>query len=215
MSALTLPGFDVLPPERLRQRALSQWFTPAALAERLVRWAGPLRRETHILEPACGSGAVLSAILARHAGARVDAVEIDPRFADEARAAAGSGAVSVDCADYLARPAPAEPYSLAIMNPPYEDGLDGAFIAKAMDECERVIALCRLNVITGKARHERVWSRVGTGEWWLVGLAVLVGRPSFSAAGAESESPLSDFVAIKLSRRESYDARGTQVEWWG
>ena len=201
-------GVDTLPPDRLRQKALSQWFTPAPLAARLVAWAGAIKVGESVLEPSAGGGAIVDAIRARQTHAVIDAVEIDPAFASKL-----DGRARVHVGDYLSRPAPAAPYGLCIQNPPYEDGADGRFIAKAMDESERVIALCRLNVVTGKARHERVWSRIGD-EWWLVGLAFLVGRPSFSAAGVDSDSPLSDFVAIKLSRRERYDMRATQVEWW-
>lgn len=207
---MNLPGIDVLPPARLRQKALSQWFTPDSLAARLVRWAGHLPHNADVLEPSAGNGAIL-----RHTPSswRVDAVELDPKFA-----AVIDGAwshVRVECCDYLERPAPYMRYALTIQNPPYEDGADGRFLEKAMRESERVIALCRLNVVTGKGRHERVWSQVDSGEWTLSGLAFLVGRPSFSAAGESSDSPLSDFVAIDMRRSVAgLPRKQTRVEWW-
>lgn len=210
-AALCLPGVDTLPPVALRQKALSQWFTPPALATRLVRWCGGIPA-MRALEPSAGNGQILRALRERSEGTEIDAVELDPRFAGKLMGF--DQLVHVECCDYLTRPAPQRLYDLTVMNPPYEDGADGRFIAKAMDESERVIALCRLNVVTGKGRHERVWSRVDSGEWDLVGLAFLVGRPSFSAAGEESDSPLSDFVAIKLRRPANLPRVETAVEWW-
>jgi predicted RNA methylase len=203
--ALTLPGVETLPPQSLRQVALSQWFTPERLAARLVRWAC-VRPHMHVLEPSAGDGAIEKAIRLSCDTAFITAIEIDPAFANK------HGFI---CEDYLAAPAPITRYDLAILNPPYEDGADGKFLAKAMDESERVVALCRLNVVTGKARHERVWSRVDDGSWTLSGLAFLVGRPSFLAAGLATDSPLSDFVAIKLRRTSpGIPAKATHVEWW-
>lgn len=208
---MTLPLFssgETLPRER--QAALSQWYTPADLASRLVAWCGAARG-WRILEPSAGSGALVRPWLDNEFAepSQITACEIDPRWATHLRETCG---VHVEECDYLTRPGPAEPYDLAIMNPPYEGGLDSAFVAKAMGESRRIVALVRSAFLHGLTRHDRIWSRVEVGPWRLVSIAYLVGRPSFLAAGAASGSPLSDFVALKLSRVEG--ERGPSVEWW-
>lgn len=202
---------------RLRQKQASQWFTPRDLSERLVRWAGDLKGQT-VLEPSAGSGRILEHI---ERAERVDAIELDPKWAAglETMAAEHPCSVAVECCDYMKRPAPAERYGLSLMNPPYEGGLDGLFVEKAMAESERVIALVRSAFLHGAARHSRVWSQTQgpNASWSLIGIAYLVGRPSFSAGGEESGSPLSDFIAIKLARDPGEWWRrqgGTLVEWW-
>lgn len=209
---------DLLPSAPARQSALSQWHTPDDIARRMCEWVGRPQRGWRILEPSAGAGALVrpwldGGALALAGAEQITACEIDTRWSAHLRAECPG--VAVEECDYLHRPAPAEPYDLAIMNPPYEGGADSAFVAKAMRESRRVVALVRSAFLHGKARHERVWSQVESREWRLVGIAYLVGRPSFAAAGEASGSPLSDFVTIKLSRawHEAADER-TSVEWW-
>ena len=206
-AALSLPGVDIeararqrgiaLPPDGARQAPLSQWFTPPDLAARFVAWCEVMPEWT-VLEPSAGDGALVRPL--RKSCRHVEAVEVDPAFSERHGWETG---------DYLTRPAPATRYDMVVMNPPYEDGVDGRFLAKAMDEATRVVALVRLNVLVGQERYARAWSRVGA-EWSLAGVAFLVGRPSFSAAGQATSSPLSDFVAVKLTR----EMMPTMVEWW-
>lgn len=213
MTLALLSHEEMLPPATLRQQALSQWFTPPAEAKRLVEWCGDLRGRM-VLEPSAGSGRIVEHVCA---GAVVHAHEIDPRWAEHLEGREWSARVVVKRGDYLASELLGPRYYVAVMNPPYEGGLDGAFVAKAMDESERVVALVRSAFLHGAARFERVWSRVDSGEWSLVGIAYLVGRPSFSAGESESGSPISDFVAIKLARSPGQswrDRGGTSVEWW-
>ena len=214
---LCLPGVDTLPPEHLRQEALSQWWTPDDTAERLAAWCGDVRGIRRVLEPSAGDGSLVRAFCARAPSALVDAVELDPRHIPALRErTAAYGGVVVNCCDYLARPAPPTPYDIAIMNPPYEGGLDSLFVAKAMRESVRVVALLRLAMLETQRTHDRVWSRVESGEWRLVGLAIFVRRPVFIAPGAESTGGMTAFAAVKLSRVPRADGEpvGTHVEWW-
>ena len=208
---LALPGLDALPPERLRSGALSQWFTPHDIAARMARWAGNVGGR--VLEPSAGSGALVEAWTAEHEDPRIDAVEIDPDFAARLREDV-SGGVVVSCEDYLTRPRPARRYDLALMNPPYEDGLDGLFLAKTMSECDRVIALVRLAALAGSGRHASVWSRIESHAdgWHMPGLAVFSSRPVFDGPESASGSAKSDFVCVKLSRVSPPSE--TRVEWW-
>lgn len=202
-------------PQR-RQVQASQWHTPDDLARRLVEWCGRPPRGWRILEPSAGSGALVrpwldGGGLALAEPSQITACEIDPQWAAHLRATCHG--VAVEECDYLQRPAPSKPYDLAVMNPPYEGGADSLFVAKAMAESMRVIALVRSAFLHGKTRHERVWSHVEARRWRLVGIAYLVARPSFAAAGEASGTPLSDFVAIKLTKGVMSDPR-TSVEWW-
>lgn len=212
MIALGLPG--LLPPAASRQRALGQWHTPDNVALRLARWCGAASLP-RVLEPSAGGGALVRAIRETRAAAQIDAVELDPSWADKLRAAhSDDSRVSVECGDYLARPSPATRYDAVIMNPPYEDGADGLFLARAMEDGDRVIALVRLATLAGQARHERVWSRIDAHDdgWWMPGLAVFSARPNFLAAGEDVGGGKTDFAAIKLSRVGTPAA--THVEWW-
>lgn len=223
MSA-TLFSLDEMAP-RIDREALSQWFTPPALAARMAGWCLPvLGAGMRILEPSAGRGALIEGIRARvrldrkwrgstcASIAHITAHELDPRHVAYLR---GLDDTRVDVVegDYLAAPAPVERYDLAVMNPPYESGNDGRFLEKAMNESDRVIALVRLVALAGQERYRRVWSRVGEGrEWVMPGLAILSARPDFGGAdGAKA-----DFAVVKLRRAElgeTYAAR-TAVEWW-
>ena len=76
--------------ERERKRQRGQFMTPPPLARRIVSDL-PVRRASRILEPSCGDGSFLSAIVGRLSAipiaSRVDVigVEIDPVLAQEAR----------------------------------------------------------------------------------------------------------------------------------
>jgi predicted RNA methylase len=214
--ALSLPGVDTLPPESLRQKALSQWFTPDPDAERLARMAGSPPQGWRVLEPSAGAGALVSAILPVAPGCAVDAIELDPRYATRLESRFVDHRVRVECCDYLRRPAPARRYDLVVENPPYEGGLDSLFLAKTMDESDRVIALVRLALLETQRAYERVWSRVESGEWRLVSLRPFVVRPEFRAGDEESDGGKTAFLAVKMARAEvcSLDAGGTHVEWW-
>lgn len=201
MSALSLPGVDTLPARSVRPIALSQWFTPEWLAKRVVASCGVKHRSGRVLEPSAGDGALVKALREDFA-ASIDAIDIDPSLCAKR---------GWECADYMTRPAPAERYSLAVMNPPYEDDLDSRFIAKAMNECDALIAVVRAVFFNGIGRHARVWSRVESDEWRVQSIAYLVRRPSFLLAGVEQGGAQADFVVIKMARGYTGDAR---VEWW-
>lgn len=217
---LALPGIDSLPPSRLRRGALSQWFTPADIAARMARWAGNVSGT--VLEPSAGSGALLDAWLTERDAdfpgsptrVPVDVVELDPSFASLIAGADYGPGVLVECCDYLTRAAPAQRYALGLANPPYEDGLDGLFLAKMMTECDRIIALVRLAALAGSGRHASVWSRIESHAdgWHMPGLAVFSSRPVFDGPESASGSAKSDFVCVKLSRVSPPSA--TRVEWW-
>jgi predicted RNA methylase len=218
---LTLPGLDLA--ERVVDVDGGQWFTPMPIARRMAAWAGSIM-PTSILEPACGSGNLIAACRERWSGTVIEAVELDPYYADRTRDRfADDYSVSVYTGSFLDSQPVGDSHDLCVMNPPYEDGLDGRFLARAMDLSDRVIALVRLAALVGQARTEAVWSRCQPGgDFALRGLALFAGRPRFEAGRAigdreDGGSAKADFCVTKLSRRTA-DERGldipTHVEWW-
>ena len=88
----------------LSARERGAYFTPAALAETLCRWA--VRPGDRVLDPACGDGVFLRA--ARGLGARVSGYDIDPVSARVAGA---------ECADFFDKPGGS--FDAVVGNPPY------------------------------------------------------------------------------------------------
>lgn len=195
----------------------SQWFTPSPIATRMVKWAGDIK-PARILEPSAGGGNLVAAARGRWASAEITACELDPHYVDRlGQSFAEDRGVRVLAGDYRSVRHESR-FDLGIANPPYEDGLDGEFLAKMMGECDRVIALVRLVCLAGLGRYEGVWRNVGT-EWRMPGLAIFSGRPEFEAGRAvgvrkEGESAKADFCVVKLSRSEICSTTSTEVEWW-
>lgn len=224
MSALLLPGVDPLPSDpAARVRASSAWYTPPEAAAEVAAFCGPpeLWNGARILEPSVGGGALLEAMLAiarkstwlhDHPSWQVDAIDLDHR-ACAALAVKAIAGVTVHCDNYLTRPAPTKPYDLSVQNPPYEKGQDSAFVAKAMDESLRVVALVRLAMLESARSYERVWSRVESGEWRMPGLRVFSARPAFMPGGEESDGGKTAFALVELSRAEVPENRNTIVGW--
>ena len=220
---LSLPGIDMT-PSVCEESDASQWFTPMPIARRMVAWAGLIKPRT-ILEPSAGSGNLVAACRERWERAEIDAVELDGHYWRKLLATREIGEkTTVWHGDFLTfRPTFDDLYELCVANPPYEDGLDGRFLAHAMDLSDRVIALVRLAALVGQARTEAVWSRCSDdGDFALRGLALFAGRPRFEAGRAigdreDGGSAKADFCVVKLSRRspaEMGKSIPTQIEWW-
>lgn len=207
MTQLTIDAVGAQPdPEQ------SQWFTNPKLADRLVGLASSLladvvRRQLpmRVLEPTAGSGALVRAVLRRVPWAHVDAVEVDERFRAELEetrqiCALGSaelrGRVNVEIGDYLVRPAPSRRYDLAPCNLPFDDGEETAFLAKLLDEAERIPALLPARSLFGKDRYERVWWRFDAKnpdrDWYVRQKVHVVPRPKFGPGGGSDEIMLLD-----------------------
>lgn len=173
-----------------RDVSLSQWFTPPALAEHVVAFCGDLRGKS-VIEPAAGDGALVRPL--RRAGASVLSCDIDPRF-------------DVDHAeDFFSLDPPAHKFDFCVMNPPYEAGLDCAFLERSLDWAHRTVAILRTHALHGVTRHQRVWSRVRVET-----VAFLVRRPRFG--GAVSGSPKHEFCVVKFGPGNGDGPR--RVEWW-
>lgn len=213
------PPQDGTPAAGERDIAQDQWWTPAALAQVMVELAG-VQPGDHVLEPSAGSGAIVEALLA--AGATVEAHEKDPRWAAYLRICGRhevdedprwmSGQVDLYEGDYLASPPPAERvwpdlettvqprrggarFVRAVINPPYKDGLDGLFLARALEEADHVVALLRVNALCGQDRYRRVWEKHGGRCTKVLPLVI---RPDFTGSdrGSEGNGAKSDFVVL-------------------
>lgn len=192
------------------QEHLSQWFTPPDLAARLVEWCGGIKPKT-ILEPSAGSGALIDAWLESRplAPFTLNAVEWDPAWVEHMRTRyANEHRVTVREGDYMATPIDRREAltDLALLNPPYENGLATAFLRRCMDNCERVAGIFQTSILQGVGNHEAIWSD----REWSWNVALLVRRPKFSGADGTAQR---DFCCIK-GRRRGAGATGTKVEWW-
>ena len=205
--------------------SLSQWFTPPTIALQMAELlAAGMTTPEHamILEPAAGSGSLVAAARLVMPECSITAHELDPSWAKHLRAFGGR--IEVVQGDYLTAPAPCGEhawYGGALLNTPFEDGADAAFLSKAMDESHTVVALLRLVALTGVARHKEVWSRVEptpgrppdlvkrvrSGPWALEELRLFKRRPKFG----EGKGAKSDFCVIRL-RLNGRDS--TNVGWW-
>ena len=179
---------------------LAQWFTPPPLAAELVSLAGSYlddatrrARTIRILEPSAGRGNLVRALRARAPGAKLDAVELDPRWAEELRILGGCDVFE---GDYLERPAPAQRYDLAACNVPFDGGEEGPHIAKLLDETERILALLPTRSLHGRERYRQVWHRFDSRrverDWWMRQKVHCITRPAFGAKGGTDEIVLLD-----------------------
>lgn len=181
---------------------LDQWFTPPWLAERMVeeaaRWCFSPRR---ILEPSSGSGAILDPLFRRFPFAHIDHYEIDPALAAHTGARC-TDFLRADTATYI-DDALSTHWNLCVTNPPYSDGRDGLFLAKAAAHSGVVVALVRTHALHGVERHAGVWSKRGVRR-----VNLLVRRPRFD--GPVDGSPAHEFCVVVIGP-ESIPAG---VEWW-
>jgi predicted RNA methylase len=194
-----------------RAEALSQFFTPPWLAAKMVELAD-LRAGDTVLEPSGGRGALVRAILDAFPGADVVVHELDPRMAAELRTIEGD--VEVIEGSYLDVNEGSAAYPAAVMNPPYENGLDGLFLAKACAEACTVVALVRANIFYGSTRFRSVWAKYGK---HLTAVRHVVARPDFTEGTPGVHGAMSDFVVIRLDDLDyasEYGLARPTVDWW-
>lgn len=167
-----------------RTAELSQYFTPAWLARRAATLI-PLETEgrpTRVLEPSAGRGNLVEGLRANGMRtAMITAVERDERWLPFLLERFGG--LQVHHADFLSW-APSTPlprFDYAFMNPPYEDGADVAHVVRALELCDRVIAIVKSDFEYGAERDRVLWSRAR-----VTRRRILVDRPDF---GETMEKP--------------------------
>ncbi len=184
-------------PDDSKRDALSQWFTPAPLAERMVAFAN-IEPGERVLEPSAGSGALVAPLL--KADANVTAIEIDTRYVDHLTTTYPSARVIE--ADFLT----VAPFSVDVVvsNPPYENGLDGAFISHALKFAPRVVALIRTHALHGRGRYDALWKHATISR-----LALCVNRPSFGGG-----SPMHEFCVVEVVHSLPTHRLNPPIRWW-
>jgi predicted RNA methylase len=173
---------------------LSQWMTPPRLAARLVKWAG-INKTHRCLEPSCGTGAFVGAMLER--GAKVVANDVDPRMSGYVEAAHGRnrGLQAVWNADFLEGDFGNAGFDWVTLNPPYEHGQDREHLAHACAAAPRVLALIRSTLLHGVDARRKIWKKTTVKK---VGL--LVGRPRFLLGGTVQDGPKHDYCAVVIDQ---------------
>lgn len=205
-----LPGME---SER-RKPELSQWYTPPALANRIVAWAGEIwaNRSLHVLEPSAGRGALVRCLVA--AGHRVTAVDVDEDNVDCLIRDWKADGVVVERADFLAIGGGSSligTHHIAVMNPPFEDGGAEAHVLHALTFAPRVVAHVPLTTLEGKKRREGLWS-----EAYLKRLAICSSRPKYGATGGATAMCTIDVVRRPEGQPKNgrVAASGVEIEWW-
>jgi predicted RNA methylase len=201
-----------------RNLALSQWFTPPELAQRVVEWAGirPVQqpvpgiippsygvttRRPRVLEPSAGNCPLVRPLVP--AVAEVTAIELDPRYTHDL---AQSGATHWTGPSFLGYELGDWPqFDLCVMNPPYEGGLDVAFVLHALEFAPRVVGIFRSALLHGATRKRELWSRVRPTR-----IAFLADRPKFG----EGNGARSDFIVTELVPLRAGGPHHCAVEVW-
>jgi predicted RNA methylase len=201
-----------------KRKALSQWYTPPDMAERLWGWCHVLGRKHvpfRVLEPSAGDGALVRPMLASASKPEeVDMFEVDPARRDalfdlSCKLAEAGICSGVSMQDFLSCAFEPNEYDLCVMNPPYEGDQDAQFIEHALSCSTAVVGLFRSAFVHGSGRWNRLWRHTDIRR-----LAWLSGRPDFGG----DQSAKTDFVAMHLVRRSTARGKGEaltcNVEWW-
>lgn len=195
-------------------RSRSQFFTPAALAQRLWQWARPPHSSTparlRLLEPSAGLGALLGpAAASSQPFACIAAYEIDPVNVAHLRERFGTR-VDVYDTDFLAeaRMGALGRFDLALLNPPFENDGDIDFARECCKVSTHACGIFPTRMLHSQRRAE-FW------RWHDIRrAAVMSRRPQFGGPmGGKT-----DFLALDLSARtharRQGEAHTTNVEWW-
>lgn len=190
----------------------SQWFTPPWLAARVAQW---VPRSARVIEPACGSGNLVEALLRNgHLPERILAIERDPHWANFARTRF-NGIVTVLNGDFLADAHVREAcerfqQTACLMNPPFEDNAHMRFILASLDLAPLVVGIFPGSIEFSGERDRRLWSQRAT----VSRRALLVERVDYGG----DQSPSFDSVALMLERRTSErraaEVRHVREETW-
>lgn len=197
-----------------RDPAQSQYFTPPAVADRMVGW---LRtngtRPLSILEPSGGNGSLIRAVArAELLLSWLRAHEPDVTQHHQLELACESCGVLQDnwCVapeDFLIATQPDAIFDVALMNPPYERNQHVQHVARALEWAARVVALVPAAILHSHGRAEFWrWTDIRR-------MAVLSERPKFAAKGGQQ-----DIAALELQRRKTARKQGAahtvHLEWW-
>jgi predicted RNA methylase len=174
--------------------SLSQWFTPPFLAQRLAGW---VPRGSRVLEPSCGGGALLEALLcAGHPAMDLAGIDLDPAWAAHCRERCPG--VSIEVGDFLSMPFHDLP-SVVVMNPPFEDNGHLRFVVRALELAPVVVGIFPVSFEFSAQRDRELWIPRGV----VTRRARLPERVDYGG----TQSPSFDSVALRIERRFAPRAR--------
>lgn len=194
----------------MRDLEQSQLFTPLWLAMRMAEW---VPRHARVLEPCCGDGNLVEALLRNgHPAQLITAVERDPAHADYARARF-DGRVQVIHADFFEwakdRAGPRTEFDYALMNPVYEENMHMRFVLAALDLTYWVVGLFPTDFTSTKERDSKLWVPRGV----VRARADLPERVKFLGAGGQNEHFVLR-IARRFNARDAGEVRMVHEETW-
>lgn len=136
---------------------LSQWHSPPWLARRLASW---VPRGARVLEPSCGGGNLLKALLrAGHSATNLCGVEIDSDWArhcvDELPG------VRIERANFLELHFDTDEFDVVLTNPPFEDNGHLRFVLRALELAPTVVGIFPAAFEFSQERDRELWSARG------------------------------------------------------
>lgn len=186
-------------------RRRSQFFTPEWLARRMAGW---VPRDARVLEPCCGPGNLIEALVADgHPFHFIHAIEIDAKLMYRARErfpgrlAPNDPAFRIGDFFHLTRGL-YECFDVVLMNPVYENNLALEFVLRALELAPVVIALVPTDFVYTQERDARLWATHGK----ITRRAELPVRVKFVGAGGQHEH-----VVLRIERRSSVRAAGEVI----
>ena len=186
--------------EPTRDTAQSQWFTPPWLAKRLAQWVRPGDR---VLEPSCGTGNLIAALMEIDLRHVVLAFELDLAMADHARGRFAGPFSSVHVLHGNFFEAVTLPtLDVALMNPPFEGNAHMRFVRRALDLAPVVLGIFPASFEYGQERDRELWATKAA----VTHRARLPERVDYGG----DQSPSFDSVALRIIRREQPRGAGEQ-----
>lgn len=189
--------------EPARDLSKSQLFTPMWLARRM---ATMVPRSARVLEPSCGRGNLVKALLEQgHAPENILAIDADERMASFAREQCGG--VAVLCCDFLKYEGVG--FNVALMNPPYEGNQHLDHVLHALDLVDVVIALVPADFEFTQERDSRLWATQAL----VTHRKLLPERVKFTGDGGQNEHVVLRMVR-RMRHRRSDDERTVYEQTW-
>lgn len=199
---MLLPNVPVPEPVVNRfEGSIDGFFTSPIDADALVAFAC-VTPDMRVLEPAAGEGAIVHALMRLpEPPAQIVAVELHEPFFQNLRASCEKygSRVQVVHADYFrVRAASTNPFSVSIMNPPYQKFLDARFVQKSLTDALKVAALLLASSLHNPKR-KKVWNS-STVEC----IDFLAKRPdAFENGKLIRHKPMREYVRVLASRAEA------------
>lgn len=188
-------GMPALDPEQ------DQFHTPMWLACRMAAWPHGLPRSMRILEPSCGSGNLIEALLrAGHPPEHILGIERDKRWADFARERFG-GRVEIRCADFLDLELVG--FNFALTNFPFNKNQHTDHVLHALKMVPALVGVFPVTFEYTKERDRRLWAT----EALVTHRAVLPERVEY---GGELGSGMFESNVLRVARRMRHRRPGDQ-----